>query len=674
MTVNTAINQRDILLVLDNLESDWAKEVVEKNDPDVRYHLFTIGFSPEQALLKYKSAPLDLRKKVIVVSTAEISPKAEKEARKFYLEFIRDYPRQEYTTHPSIMKVLSYRRRNLWWYLAASEKNIWNDPFIHRMYALLRLHYACENGYHEAHLYVTDILLRDALRKILEGKGIRIAETSPRRTERRKGPISFVFSYFFQVWLELVRITFTLTALKVSGVKANGDIDPESTGFFSTYPDWWRNPFSREASDLFFGVAQKELEKKETVRHILLLMPWRSLLKKRREVAAFLKERNATVLEGMLRAVDIFSLFDPKLFLRCRRAFLISCSSLVSIKGVDISPMIRKTLFQSLTNPMFFHCLLMDRALRRLPLQNLKALFFRLEFQPLERAILYNTLGKTKTIGFQHSALGKNFLNYVFPDGELGNHWSRREDTYSMPLPDYILTSGEVGIHYMRLAGYPEDRLAVGGQLRFSHLYDYVREMPPKEALRKRYTLPLDKRIILVATSPLIQETICMIDDLFRAAKQVTSDFYMIIKCHPEALNKSGYVGRIQEVLKAESKGIPFDFLTGPVSLHDYIALSDAILMTGGTVALEAMLLGCTPLIYINDAQFSHNPMTEYPDAVILINDLASMKKALDLLSKGGITERLRQFWDRPIRDMFGDTSENPVKKFLSVLTNQFHI
>ncbi len=327
-----------------------------------------------------------------------------------------------------------------------------------------------------------------------------------------------------------------------------------------------------------------------------------------------------------------------------------------------------------MTGPMFFHCLLLDRAMRRFPLNNLKVLFFRLEFQPLERAILYNTKGKTKTFGFQHSALGKNFLNYVFTDGELGDHWRRRNEADSMPLPDYILTSGELGIQYMRQAGYPNGRLAVGGALRFSHLYEYIREMPSKEDLRKRYSLPQKKTIILVATSPLLQETVSMLNDLFGAAKQATTDYYMIIRCHPEALNAPGYVDQVQEILKGESRGVPFDFLTELVSLHDYIALSDAVLLTGGTVALEAMLLGCIPLIYINDAQFSHNPMTEYSDAVILIEDMSSMKQALDLLSQGDVTKKLRQFWERPIRDMFYDTLENPSKRFLSVIRNRFDI
>ena len=675
MTESASLQHRNILLVIDNIKTDWAGEVIKENDPAAEFHLFTIGFSPEQAFVKYKSSPPGLRQRVTVVGTAGISRMAEKDAREFYLEFIRNYPRQRCFSHPSILEALSYGGRNLWWYLGVSEKNIWNDQLVHRLYAIMRLLYTCESGnYHEARLHVDDILLQDVLKQLLAGQGIKIAASPYGGSTKKQGFLSFTFSYSLQVCRELVKTILTVSTLKASGISSRGDIPPGALCFFSTYPDWWKNPFSEDATDLFFNRIPEKLAEKEPVRHILLLMPWQCLFTKRREVLAFLKKRPVTVLERKLKAVDVLSLLSPKLFLKCLTALKISRESPATLQGVDISPLIREALFQSLTSPMFFHCLMLDRAMRRIPLENAKVLFFRLEFQPLERAILYNSRGKTTTVGFQHSALSNNFLNYVFADGELGDHWGHRESIESMPLPDYILTSGELGIQYMQRAGYPREHLAIGGALRFSNIYDYVRSMPSREALRKRYALPLDKTIILVTPSPLLQETICMFDDLFSAVKEGPSDFHIIIKFHPDALKSPNYVSQIQKVIYREGNGVTFDFLTGSVSLHDYIALSDAVLLTGGTVALESMLLGCVPLIYINESQFSHNPMTEYPDAVILVDGRTSMRRALDFIGDGTAAAKLRPFWSKPIRDMFYDTSENPGKRFLTAVREQFHI
>lgn len=665
---------KNILLVLDNLESDWAADVLAEKGCN-RYHLLTLGFSPEQAFLKHRSSHPNLKQEVTVVETTEISMRAEKDAREFYLEFIKSYPRKECPPHSSIIKALSSRGRNLWWYLGVSEKNIWNDPLVHRLYAIMRFFYTCESGnYHEARLHVDDTALRDVLSQLLSRQGIKIAAAPYGGSTDKQGLLSFTFSYFLQVVRELVKILLTVSTLKASGLSSSGDISPGALCFFSTYPDWWKNPFSEDATDLFFNRVPEKLAEKEPVHYLLLLMPWQFLFKKRREVLAFLKKRTVTVLEGTLKGIDVLSLISPKLFLTCLTALKISRECPATIKGVDISPLIREALFQSLKSPMLFHCLMLDLAMRRVPLENAKALFFRLEFQPLERAILYNSRGKTTTIGFQHSALSKNFLNYVFADGELGEYWAHRENIESMPLPDYILTSGELGIQYMQKAGYPREHLAIGGALRFSNIYDYVRSMPSGEALRERYALPLGKRIILVTPSPLLQETICMLDDLFGAVKEGPSDFHIIIKCHPEAVTAPGYVARIQKVLEAEGAGVSFDFITGFIPLYDYITLSDAVLLTGGTVALESMLLGCVPLIYFDESQFSHNPMTEYPDAVILVDGRTSMRRALDLIGDGTAAAKLRPFWGKPIRDMFYDASENPGVRFLTAVREQFHV
>jgi hypothetical protein len=189
----------------------------------------------------------------------------------------------------------------------------------------------------------------------------------------------------------------------------------------------------------------------------------------------------------------------------------------------------------------------------------------------LERAILYNSRGNTATVGFQHLALSRNFLNYVFCDGELGDHWRRRHDAASTPLPDFILTSGEKGIHYMQKAGYPQDHLAIGGAIRLRRIKEYGKEMPSKELLRKRYNQPLNKKIILVTPSPLLEETSSMIEALFGAVKDRPSDFHVVIKCHPNALRSPGYVSGIRKVIDRKGIGITTDLLTSESSLYDYM-------------------------------------------------------------------------------------------------------
>ncbi|MEN6318269.1 MAG: hypothetical protein ABFD82_05890 [Syntrophaceae bacterium] len=676
MTEHKQLDRRKVLIVLDNLESDWACEIVQKKRQDIEYDLLTIGISPDQAFLKYRLLAPNLRKEVNCASSADISQKADQEAREFYLRLIRDYPNERSFPGRTILQVLSGGGRNLWWYLGISEKNIWNDLLVHRLYAIFRLLLVCDvKNYQEAYVYVNDSLLRDTLQSFLSARKISVKECqSNSSTIRRRGSFFFTFAYFRQVCCELAKTILIIFLLKISQIKTNHEIKPGTIGFFSTYPDWWKNPFSDDAANMFFNKIPDELAKKQPVRHIIWLMPWQVLFKRRKDILSFLKKHSATILEGTLKPTDVFSFLNLTIFWKCLKSFRRSKRIPVDLKGIDISALIQEPLLQSLTSPTLFNCLIMDRALGRIPLQNLALLFFRLEFQPLERAILYNCKKKTKAIGFQHSALGKNFLNYVFVPGELGYHWEHRDTADTMPLPEYILTSGGMGIKYMMRAGYPEDRLAIGGAVRFSPLYDYIRNIPSKEILRKRYNFVLDRKILLIAPSPILQETECMLDDLLEAVGEKSSGFHLIIKCHPDAIKSADYMKRIRELIKKKGESISSEVIDRPVSLNDYIALSDAVLLSGGTVALEAMLLGSVPIIYVNEAQFSHNPMTEYPETVIFVDGCESMKRALALITDGVALDKLHLSWDRPIRDMFGAVSGNPEEKFLSAVRQQLHI
>ncbi|MFH1857918.1 MAG: hypothetical protein ABH845_03325, partial [Candidatus Omnitrophota bacterium] len=642
-----------------------------------KYHLLTFGFAPEQAFLRYKASEAALKSVVTIVDTKEISQISEEEARKYYLKFIREFPDQKTASGASIAEALSYRGRNLWWYLGITEKSIWLDKLIHHLYALVRFQHVFEKEmYDEVCLWVRDVALSKVIADFTRGRGVKCLR-GENRLKRRwpgKGTASFVFSYLLLVCCEFVKLFLKLLTLRVTRIREENIPADRAIGFFSVYPLWWKEPFSEKATDLIFQTIPEKIEREKPIWHVLWLMPGHTLLWRKKGFEAFTRKHRVFILDSLLGFSDILSIFDPFIFVRFFKAFSTAYHASYEIGGTNISPLARGDLFRAFTSPVFFQCLLLDRCLQRVAFGNLDALFFRIEFQPIERALLYNTYGKMKTIGFQHSALGRNFLNYVFDEGELDAHWQKRGEQESMPLPDYILTSGAIGIEYMRRAGYPAERLAVGGSVRFSPLYEYREKMSSRQELRKKYGIPPGRTVVFVATAPLLQETLCMLADLFDAVKPAPERFHLVVKCHPGANAVPGYISKVKEVIAAHGKTVSLDFYNEPVAFYDYITLSDAVLLTGGTVALEAMLLGCVPIIYINDAQFSHNPMTEYAGAVIFVDGSDAMAAALKTITDRDAVEKLKMKWNKPLYDMFHDTGENPDRQFLSVLKNDLEI
>ncbi|MCM8789796.1 MAG: hypothetical protein NC916_02080, partial [Candidatus Omnitrophica bacterium] len=524
-------------------------------------------------------------KKKFMDCSANISDKAEDEARNFYLELMKDIARQ-------LSSLLLHKKRNLWWFLNISEKNIWTDQTVHRLYALARL-----------------------------------GPTGLKRSSN-KSILLFVFSYYIQALKEVLKLGVKLLCLRTMGLNRKREIPEWKAAFFGLYPAWWRNPISKNTTDIFFQEIPLIMGKKVTTGHLVWLEPWRQILKKRKRLLSFLNRKDVVVLEQELRLSDILSVFDPVIIGKLVKALKLSASVLVSFKGVNISPFVQEEIFNSGTSPLFFQALLLDPAMRRTQLQHLGSLFFRLEFQPLERALLYNTFGKTKSIGFQHSVLSKNFFNYRFMVGELGEYWNRRKDPMIMPLPDFILLSGELGYRFMKEAGYPEENLYICGGIRFTPLFKYLEHRPSLQVLREKYSLPADKKVILIATSPLPRETSRMLEDLFDA---IGSDdqFRIIIKVHPNAVAIPGFLKKVRKIIESKRWAGGAEIITSRGVLYDYISLSNAILLTGGTVALEAMLLGVVPIIYKCSSQFSHNPMLGYPESVFLVSDSQSLKKAL---------------------------------------------
>ena len=146
MAKNESNIHRNILIILDNLESDWAQAVTRSEDEGATFHLLTIGFAPDQAFLKYNDIAATLRKETHVLDTRNISLRAEEDARTYYLNLIKDLPHKKLPSGTSMSDILFYQERNLWWFLDICEKNIWTDRPIHRLYALYRFIYIISGG------------------------------------------------------------------------------------------------------------------------------------------------------------------------------------------------------------------------------------------------------------------------------------------------------------------------------------------------------------------------------------------------------------------------------------------------------------------------------------------------------------------------------------------------
>jgi hypothetical protein len=111
------------------------------------------------------------------------------------------------------------------------------------------------------------------------------------------------------------------------------------------------------------------------------------------------------------------------------------------------------------------------------------------------------------------------------------------------------------------------------------------------------------------------------------------------------------------------------DFLEDNIVLNDYLVLSDALIITGTTVGIEAICLGTMPILFENYSTFSLNPLLEISDSYFNVKDIRGLKEALvSVVNNASRTEKIKENWPIAIRKLFYDIKEDPNKRFDDLL------
>ena len=89
--------------------------------------------------------------------------------------------------------------------------------------------------------------------------------------------------------------------------------------------------------------------------------------------------------------------------------------------------------------------------------------------------------------------------------------------------------------------------------------------------------------------------------------------------------------------------------------------MSDISIFLGGSMAIEALMLGVNPLVYISNSNFSHNPLVEYLEHIRYAFDRNSLEREINSLTE--MCKAKDQM--RIVYDMFNDINTDPYNKFI---------
>jgi hypothetical protein len=172
-----------------------------------------------------------------------------------------------------------------------------------------------------------------------------------------------------------------------------------------------------------------------------------------------------------------------------------------------------------------------------------------------------------RTIGYAHAIVNANNLSYSY---------SRREEPCT-PLPDVILVNGEQPRRVLFEAGFPPNRIHVGGALRYEGI------TTPAGTGR-----PVQGRAVVLAGSVSIPRTTELVTKAILAFREDT-DLPVRIKCHPTLPFR---------FLESRVPPLPPHFSLADEPAQDLLDTAGVLLYTESTMAVEAAARGI-PIIHV---------------------------------------------------------------------------
>jgi surface carbohydrate biosynthesis protein (TIGR04326 family) len=336
----------------------------------------------------------------------------------------------------------------------------------------------------------------------------------------------------------------------------------------------------------------------------------------------------------------------------------------VSFGRWDVTSLWRVELTRSLTNLELPNDLLLRQAMRRLArMYRPKVVIHPCEFQPMERAIWAGLKGtQTRSVAFQHATVSSNTLMYFFAEEEIETALAGK-DPLATPLPDYYLTTGDWPLEIMRAAGFPTARSAVVGAVRYNGLRLEQGSNADKTGLRARLGLPIEATLVLVATSSDWEDSLALLDALASAQALLPASFAFLFKCHYHC-RVEGEIRRLfSQVDRKRWRIVDVD-----ADLHAHIRASDVVLLTNSTTGLEAMALGCPPVVFDNRAVVNIGPLGDLREAALFAHTPLELAKSLQAALEPTVRARLEAAWPGALSQTFHKLDGQAPARFLAFL------
>lgn len=217
-----------------------------------------------------------------------------------------------------------------------------------------------------------------------------------------------------------------------------------------------------------------------------------------------------------------------------------------------------------------------------------------------------------RTIGYQHSSVSRNDLNYFYGKAETAS-WGKPSD---LPLPDILACNGRYLCDLLSESGYPN--IIETEAVRYLYLHKILSLDP----------IPRKGRPLLLVAGPYNENEAKALTALVYAAFPRADRFDIWFKGHPSM----PFEGIFQ--------GLGLDYLhAGYIIQHDniseYLNKAWAVVVPTSTVAMEAFGAGCEVIIPVFPDMMLMNPLSDFEDYYHHITTPQELRLVMEKISGG---------------------------------------
>lgn len=275
-------------------------------------------------------------------------------------------------------------------------------------------------------------------------------------------------------------------------------------------------------------------------------------------------------------------------------------SNVFTYENIFLSEFIKpilKEIFYEPYIPFYYHLI---ENLEEFLLKNKPSVIIQdYETGPYEKAfeVVAKKLG-IRTIGVAHAAIQKNNANYMMK--ELQNN----ENPLGNMIPELTLVFGEYDKKNLQDKGYPENKIAVIGNSRFSNFENIKTHLNHNDILTK-YNIP-NKKIILIGLSNymskgIFNEDFELLDNLYKSLKN-NQEIFILIRIHP-----GDDLHLAKKILEQKYSGNNFKISSG--TLFEDLFISSIIITIHSSIGTDAVIFEKPVFIpKISENSFELNP------------------------------------------------------------------